>query len=267
MKSSRLVRLGRLLAALFAVLALGVVVIASAQAAPTEGPIWKVNGKPLNTNETREITVKAFEGTKNPIKLEATLLGITAKVECKLAKVAPGSFLAGGAPGTSREVAEFSDCTTTNTGKECKVKEPIKTEPIKNELVYNDEAKTPGEDILVEFDPLAGTEAKFVTLFFEGEHCILTETEVGKGLVIGEAFTDPTVDEGKEEQITLKTTPVEQTSSLVKFPDAATSIYLLTGTTLGLVEVKPFKAFGNEAKLTGTVLVLLASGEKYGVGS
>jgi hypothetical protein len=265
MKSSRLARLGRLLVALLSVFALGAVVVASAQAAPTEGPFWKVNGKRLNANETRAITVKSFEGTKNPIKLEATLLGITAKVECKLAKVGAGSFFAGGAPGTSREVAEFSDCEVVNNGTGCKVKEPITTEPIRNELVYNDEAKTVGEKILVEFDPQAGTEAKFVTLFFEGSKCIVSETEVGKGLVLGESFTDPTTDGNVEEQITLKT--AEQTSTLVVFPDAEKSVYLLKGTTLELVEIKPFKAFGNEAKLTGKVLVELTSKEKYGVES
>ncbi len=265
MKSSRLARLGRLLVALLSVFALGAVVVASAQAAPTEGPFWKVGGKKLNANETREITVKAFEGTTNPIKLEATLLGLTAKVECKEASVAKGSFFAGGAPATSKEIAEFSNCTVVNDGEGCKVKEPIKTKPIRNELVYNDEAKTVGEKILVEFDPEAGTEAEFVTLKFEGEHCLVKETEVGKGLVVGSSFTDPTTDGGKEEQITPKT--AEQTSTLVTFPDAEKSVYLLKGTTLELVEIKPYKAFGNEAKLVGKVLVTLTNGEKYGVES
>jgi hypothetical protein len=267
MKSTRLVRLGRVTAALLAVFALGAVAVASAQAAPTEGPFWTVNGHRLKANETREVTGKVYEGTKNPLKLEATLLGITAKVECELAKAAPGSYLAGGAPATSREISEFSDCTVTNNGEGCKAKEPIKTEPIRSELVYNDEEKTVGEKILVEADPEAGTEAKYVTLHFEGAKCLVDETEIGKGLALGEAFTDPTVDGGKEEQVTLKTTPVEQTSALIKAPDAERSVYLLKGTTLELVEIKPFKAFGNEAKITGTVLVLLTSGEKFGVES
>lgn len=267
MKSSRLARLGRLLVALLSVFALGAVVVASAQAAPTEGPFWKVGGKTLKANETREITVKSFEGTKSPIVLEAELLGIKAKVECELASVAKGSFFAGGAPATSREVAEFSDCKVVNNGEGCKVKEPIKTEPIKNELVYNDETatKTAGEKILVEFDPQAGTEAKFVTLLFEGAKCVVKETEVGKGLVLGESFTDPTTDGNVEEQITPKT--AEQTSTLVVFPDAEKSVFLLKGTTLELVTITPYKAFGNEAKLTGKVLVALTNGEKYGVES
>ncbi len=265
MKSTRLVRLGRVMAALLAVFALGAVAVASAQAAPTEGPFWKVNGKRLSANETKEITEKAYEGTKNPIKLEAELLGIKAKIECKLASVAKGSYLSGGAPATSRTVAEFADCETVNFGSGCKVAEPIKTEPIRSELVYNDEAKTVGEKILVEAEPEAGTEAKLVTLRLEGAKCVVKETEVGKGLVLGESFTDPVTDGGKEEQATLKTS--ESTSFLIRFPDAEKSIYLLKGATLELVEIKQFKAFGNEATLTGTVLGLLTSGEKYGVES
>jgi hypothetical protein len=267
MKSSRLARLGRLLVALLSVFALGAVVVASAQAVPTEGPFWKVGGNRLKANETREITVKAFEGTTNPIKLEAELFGIKAKVECQDASVAKGSFFAGGAPATSREIAEFSVCKVVNNGEGCKVKEPIKTEPVRNELVYNDETatKTAGEKILVEFDPEAGTEAKFVTLLFEGAKCLVKETEVGKGLVVGSAFTDPTTDGGKEEQIVPAT--AEQTSTLVVFPDAEKSVFLLKGTTLELVNITPYKAFGNEAKLTGKVLVELTSKEKYGVES
>jgi hypothetical protein len=267
MKSTRLVRLGRLTAALLAVFALGAAAVASAQAAPTEGPFWKVNGKRLKANETREITIKAFEGTKNPLKLEAELLGVKAKIECKLASVAKGSFLAGGAPATAREIPEFSDCEMFNNGSGCKVTEPVRTEPVRSELVYNDETvtKTVGEKILVEADPEAGTEAKFIALKFNGASCIVKETEVGKGLVLGESFTDPTTDGGKEEQVTLST--AEQTSTLGVFPDSEKSVYLLKGTTLELVEIKPFKAFGNEAKLIGKVLVELTSKEKYGVES
>jgi hypothetical protein len=122
MKSTQLVRPGRVIAALLAVFALGAVAAASAQAAPTKGPLWKVNGKALEANETREVTARAFEGTKNPPRFEAELLGTRITIECELAKAAPGSYLAGGAPATSRGVAEFSDCAVVNNGGGCKVK-------------------------------------------------------------------------------------------------------------------------------------------------
>jgi hypothetical protein len=117
----------------------------------------------------------------------------------------------------------------------------------------------------VEADPEAGTEAKYVTLHFESAKCVFKEAEIAKGLVLGKAFTDPTTDGGKEEQVTLKT--AEQTSALIRAPDTEKSIYLLKGTTLELVEITPFKVLGNEAKIEGTVLVSLTSGEKFGVES
>jgi hypothetical protein len=270
MKSSRLARLGRLLTVLLAVFAFGAIAVSAAQAA-TEGPFWKIENKRLEKNETREITVKAYEGTTSPIRLEAELLGIKAKVECKLASVAKGSFIAGGVPGTGEQVAEFSDCVTTNNGSACKVVEPIVTEKIKAELVVSDEKGRLGQFILVEFDPAAGTEAKFVTLHFTGT-CTVTETEVGKGLVVGSAYKDPGSGTPTE-PVKTREAP-EAASSLIKFPDEFTdnegvkSVFLFKGGVFELVTIKPFKAFGNEAKLTGIVLVLLAkngvsTGEKY----
>jgi hypothetical protein len=280
MKSSRLARPSCLLVAMLAVFAFGAITAASAAAAVvegTKGPVWTVEGKELKTNETVEITVKAYEGTKNPIKLEATLAGVTAKVECELASVAKGAFLAGGAPGTANETAEFKDCTTTNTGSGCKVREPIVTEPIRAELAVSDEEGHFGNSILVEFDPAAGTEKLFVVLHFEGEKCLVKETEVGKGLVVGSSYTD----ESTPKPVTTRGTP-EAASGLVKFPDEPNakeikeekeikflSVYLLKGTVFELFRVTAFKAFSNEAKLIGTVLVLLATngvsnGKKYG---
>jgi hypothetical protein len=259
MKSSRLTRLKHLLVAMLAVFAFGAITAASA-AAETKGPFWTVEKAKLEKNETREIFVKAYEGTASPIRLEAELLTVKAKVECHLASVAKGSFIAGGVPGTAHEVAEFKDCTTTNNGAECKVVEPIVTEPIVAQLVVSDEEGHFGNSILVEFDPAAGTTALFVVLKFTGEHCVVASTEVGKGLVVGSSYTDETTPK----PVSTIGTP-EATSGLLKFPDAAKSVWLLLPSeTWSLLTITPFKAFGNEAKLTGTVLVSLASGKKYG---
>lgn len=272
MKLSRLARLSHLLVAMLAVFAVGAITAASA-AAETKGPFWTVEGgRKLEANQTREITVRAYEGTKNPIRLESELLGVKGIVSCHLASVAKGSFLAGGVPGTANETAEFSDCTTEKNGEGCKVVEPIRTEPIRGELTVSDEGGHFGNSILVEFDPAAGTEAKFVTLTFEGAKCVLKTTEVGKGLVVGAAYTDETTP--KPVQTT--GTP-EAASGLVKFPVETNaeeekegkkikylSIYLWKGTAFELFRVTPFKAFSSEAKLTGTVLVLLTNGGNYG---
>ncbi len=275
MKPSRLARPSYLLVAMLAVFAFGAIVATSA-AAETKGPFWTVEGKKLEKNETKEITLTAYEGTKEPIRLESELLGVKGKVECDLANVAKGAFIAGGVPGTADETAEFDDCTTKNVGEDCKVKEPIRTEPIKGELVVSDEGGHFGRLILVEFDPVAGTEAKFATLHFEGAKCILKETEVGKGLVVGSAYTDPTVTGGEARAVTT-TGSAEATSFLVKFPDEPNfeveeggkklkylAIYLYKGTAFESFRVAVFKAFSSEAKLTGTVLVSLGDCQDYG---
>jgi hypothetical protein len=272
MKLSRLFQISRLLTALLTVLALSGVATASAEAA-TEGPFWTVEGNKLEKNETREVAVKSFEGTTNPVRLEAELLGIKVKIECHLATFAKGGFIAGGSPGTTEAFSEFSDCTTTNLGSGCKVAEPIRTEKIRGELVVSDENGHFGRFILVEFDPATGTEGKFVELKFEGSSCLLKTTEVGKGLVVGSAFTDPTIT-GEETKAVETTNKTQAASYLVKFPDEFTdnggvkSVWLLK-TILGihifeLIKITPFKALGNEAKLTGTVLYSLMGGEKYG---
>jgi hypothetical protein len=251
--------------ALLAVFAFGAITATVAQAA-TEGPLWTVEGKTLKANETVELTIKAV----GSITLEATLLGIKAKVICPSARVAKGGYLAGGSPGTSREIPEFyGGCSLTNIGKPgepCTVEEPIKTEPIRNELVVSDgpPAGTFGPYLLIEFKPENGT--KFVTLHFIGSGCLVTETEV-TGEVLGELYTDPVVDSGIEEKVTTGN-PRSLTSYLVVFPHEPESIWLLknvSGTSFWeLVKPGNLKAFGNTAKLFGQVLVLLVNGKKYG---
>jgi hypothetical protein len=273
MRPNRLRQVSHLLPVLLAVFTFGAIATSAAQAA-TEGPFWTVEGKKLNKNETREIIAKAYEGTKNPIKLEAELLGVKAKLECHLAKVAPGGFFAGGVPGTGEFFAELSDCTTTNVGSGCKVVEPIRTEKVRGEIVVSDENGHFGKNILGEFDPATGTEGKFVELRFEGSSCIVKTTEVGKGLVVGSAYRDPPKEGETPESVLTKGTP-EGKSFLIKSPDEFTenggtkSVWLFKNNVFEILNVTPFKAFGNEAKLIGTVLYSLArngvpTGENYG---
>jgi hypothetical protein len=268
MDVSRLSLIGRLVMALLAVFAFGAIVATAAQAA-TEGPFWTVEGtsgkqEKLNTNETREITIKAV----GSITLEAELLTVKAKVICPTARVSKGSYLAGGVPGTSREVAEFTGepgrkCTVINNGSNCSVEEPIRTEPIRNELVVSDgpPAGTFGPYILIEFK--TESTSNFVVLKFTGT-CTVATTEV-KGEVLGSVFTDPAVNSGTEEQITTGNEGTKSfTSYYLRFPDIAKSIWLWTGSVFKLTEPAPLEAFGNKATLTGTILVLLGNGKKYG---
>jgi hypothetical protein len=268
MKPSRLLRTGHLLTVMLALIAFSVIATGSAQAA-TEGPFWTVEGKKLSTNETREVTGKAFEGTSNPLILESEILSLKGKIECHLAGVAKGAFIAGGSPGTGEGVAELSDCTVVNNGKECKVKEPIKTKKIRSELVVSDENGHFGKFILVEADPVTGTEGEYLTLEFEGANCIIKTTEVGKGLAVSEALTDPTITgKGAEEAET--TNKTQAASYLGKAPDEFTSnggvpsVWLFKNGVFELIKITPLKAFGKEAKLAGTTLGSLVNGEKYG---
>lgn len=261
MKISRLSRALHVLAALLTVSACSLTAATVAQASE-EAPFWSVEGKRLHLDETREITVKAYDGTKEPVTVEAELLGIKAKVECESADVAKGSFLAGasaGEPGLIEETEEFSDCKVVNNGEGCKVKEPIKTAKIKGTLAENTEFP---KVFLVEFEAAAGTESEIATLHFEGAKCVVKETEVGKGLVVGSVYTDPEVT-GEESEAVAVTTIDLLPSYLTKFPDAAKEIAVWKGGKSETLKVTPFKAFGNEAKMRGALLVLLASGQKY----
>lgn len=262
MQSSRLGLATRLLVAVMAVLAFGAITAVAAEAAAA--PFWTVEEggvvKRLGKGQTREITVKDYKS--EPIKLEAELLGATATVECTAASLGAGSELIGSEgnePATSKEVAKFEKCAVKNNGSKCKVKEPIETKPIRNELV---ESVTEPKTFLVEFDPEAGTEAEFVTLHFEGT-CLVKETKVTNGLVVGSVFTDPEVT-GKEAEAVLASSKEVSTSWLIKFPDPATEVLLWSGNESKIVKIKQYEAFGNPAKLTGNVLILLANGGKFG---
>jgi hypothetical protein len=195
MRASRLNLLAHLVVALLAALALCAIAATAAQAA-TEGPFWIVEGKKLNASETVEMTVKAV----GSITLEGEILGIKAKIICPKASVSKGSYIAGGVPGTGREITEIGGgCTVTNNGSGCKVEEPIRTEPIKNELVVGDSEPGFGPYVQVVSKSESGT--KLVTLKFTGSSCIIKETEV-TGEVLSGIDTYGPADSGKEEQVT-----------------------------------------------------------------
>jgi hypothetical protein len=259
MYSSRLGQVGRLLVALLMVFAFGAIVASAAEA--VTAPFWTVEEsgvkKRLFKNETREITVRSYEGTKTPIVLEAELKGGKIPIECHLASVAKGSFLAGsnvGEPGSSEEVAEFKDCKVGIPL--CTVTEPITTNKIRNELV---ESATEPKTFLVEFKPATGT--TFVTLHFTGSGCP-SSTEV-TGSVVGSLYTDEEVT-GATPELVVTTNTKLLPSWLIKFPDEPEHILLWNNGVSELVSPGELKAFENKAKLTGTVLVLLANHANYG---
>jgi hypothetical protein len=272
MESSRLSLVGRLVLALLAVCMLGAMVAATAAQAEITTPLkWKVEGTTLAGSETREITVTKWNAAPpatEPIILEAD--GI--KVECEEAKGGKPAFLSNqGGQAISVTNPEFAKCKVVGNGEPCKVIEPIKTKPIKAELVLSDSEPGQGKKVLVEFDPLAGTEAEFAELKFEGAGCKFTNTIVGKGLVIGSLYTDPlATGKSPAELIELGVNATNESSSfLIKFPDEPKSIYLWKEPWT-LFEPKYFRAFSSPAKLSGNVLILLSengrsTGKKYGL--
>jgi hypothetical protein len=261
---SPLALFGRLVMALLAVFAFGAIAASVAQA--EEAPHWQVEGKVLKANETRLITIKAYEGTAKPITLESEIKTIKAKVKitCLLATAAKGAFLAGGEPGTGELTSEFLDCKQEGNGvSPCKlVKETIKVEPVRFEIVVNPELTK----YLIEFDQ-SKTE-NFVKLEFTGGGCAVKEAPV-KGLVVGLVWTDPKVDSGVEEEA--YTSTPELASLLVRFPDPAEKVWLWKGGVHEEHTITPLKFIEEPATLEGTVLVLLANssgestGEKYNI--
>ncbi|HEV3323276.1 MAG TPA: hypothetical protein VG147_13925 [Solirubrobacteraceae bacterium] len=239
------------MAALLAVLIFGAVVATAAQAEEGEAPSWIVEGKRLEKNETREIVIKAFHGTKEPITLTEEGGG-ELKVECELAKAQKGAFIAGsvaGEPGTSEATSELSDCTTTHDGTGCKVTEPIVTKPVRSQLVEN----TKYTSSLLESDPAAGSTTELVTLKFPGEKCTTKEAIV-KGLILSQLYTDPEVDSGDEEE-----PRGEELSSFLVTPVSETHDLRWKGGKPEEFTITPLKVGSFSATLKGAVLVSLAT--------
>jgi hypothetical protein len=254
MHASRLHLFGHLVMALLAALAFGAIAATAAQAA-TEGPFWTVEGSKLETNETREITSHAV----GSVAMEAEILSVKAKIICSQARVAKGSYIAGGVPGTGRAIAEYyGGCTVINNGSNCKVIEPMVTVPMRGELVVSDSEPGFGPYILGEAKPESGT--TIITVKFTGS-CTVKEMEL-RGEPVGASYTDPAVDSGTEEEITMgKATSL---TSYLGRSVAPKSIWLWKGSIFELVKPKGLEAFGNPARIVGTILDELVNGKKFG---
>jgi|SRR5579863_5574553 len=273
---SRLSMAGRVVLALLAVFVLGGLAASAAQAVE-KSLRWKVEGKELGANETREITVtrwSANPATPEPIELRGGKLTI----KCEVASTAVGkSFLANEKIGaTSRAIGvlqpELSKCKQEKNGAEpgCTVEEPIKEEPVRVELLLSDNEPGIGKKVLGVADPVKGS--RFVTIKFKeeivGSSCKFGNAEV-TGLTIGSGYTDPlapgapTSPEQVERGVNATT---EYSSFLVKAPDEPKSVYLwkLEGATeeFKLFEPTGIKLLNEKAELKGTRLVSLARNGK-----
>ncbi len=251
MRISRLGLVGRVVLALLAVFAFGVVAATAAQA--EKAARWTVEGKILGAGETKEITAKADGAITLSVPNAATT------ITCTETKVAAGAKLIGsaeGEPGTTESVNEFSKCTVKGNGSACKeVEEPIVTKPTIAELVLSANKST----ILVEFKPKEGE--SFTTIKFK-EGCTEKKVEV-RGGVVGSVYTDPEIT-GKEAELVLASNTDLLTSWLIKFPDAAEKIWLVKGGVGSEVAAPTLKYGTNAATLEGAVLISLKNGGIYG---
>lgn len=233
--------------ALVAVFALGAMAAGSAQA--VTAPFWSIGGKRLPAGSTHNIDARALPGGPG-FTLVTPAVGVT--INCKALQLEKGVLLGSneGEAGKDNEIAVFSNCKVEGNGTNCKVKEPIRTNPLTSKLVE----VVKGKQLLEEFKPTTGS--TFVDLIFEAGCTIEGEVAVVGG-VAAEVLTDP----GKE-KIELGQAAKEATSWLVNFPNPGISEVLLVNNTKGTVEVtklKPLEVFSNPSTLEGTVLTLLAN--------
>jgi hypothetical protein len=252
MYSSRLALVGRLSMALLAVLVLGGLAAAAAQA--EEAPRWSREGKNLAQGETHYITAKTYTTKANPGFTLAAMSHLA--VACDSVKLREGviSGSSAGNPGTNNEVIEvFGNCRLTGNGGNCKVKEPIATSNLKSELV-EDEKK---EHLLMGFFPENGS--VFVTLHFEGSECKTgNPSSINMtGAVAAEVLTDP--NNGELGEKVLPNNKREATSWLLNFPETLIKKVLLIKGGVGEEVKTELTAFALYATLTGTALISLAN--------
>jgi len=247
-----------MLVALFGVLALGAFTAAAAQA--VEAPRWTVTGTILGANETHYITAKIYTTSASP---RFTLIAAGRTISCLAVRLNPGVLLgsSAGNAGKNNEVIEFfGNCTVEGNGGNCRVTEPIVTNPVKSELVETEKATGTSGSLLTLFEPPEG--APFVTLHFTGSECKITETAVS-GKVAAQVLKDPgngtlgalvELGQAKEEAKSwLLNAPAVPIKKVTRFSGGATS------------EIKvELVAFSETATLTGTALILLAK-KKNGV--
>jgi len=239
--------------AILAMFAISIVATAAAQA--EEGPSITVESKNagetkrLGAGETRNIVVKAFS-SEFILKDETNVY----EAKCKTLTAKPAVLLgaAAGTDPTSDEILEFSNCTGKEGTKICTIAEPIKTKPLKNELVES----TTGGTLLVLFKPETGK------IFAE-----YTETGcVGTIKVEGEELAQAYFDESgaKGAAVTLSSPKGLKKSWILETEvSPAAKVFKFSNGVRSEVAVKPFEVLGTPATLTGEALLELANGGNW----
>jgi hypothetical protein len=249
-------RLRLMLLALLAVFAFGAVATAAAQA--EEAPFWSIGGTRLGAGQTHYMTIKKY-GSGAIFALESKNHTIACNNVKLTEKTTQRSSLIGSAagnPGTNLEVIEFFEgCIVTHNGENCKVVQPIVTNPVKSELVETEKGEK--GSLLMLFSPAKG--AIFAKVKFEGTECKVMETAV-TGTVAGQVHRDPNEPPKLGELVKLGNEPKEETSWLVFFlaTNKIKEVWKIKEGVGFLAKPEVLEAFTEESELEGTALVSLA---------
>jgi len=190
-------RIRVLLVSLLAVFAVSAVAASAAQA--TEGPFYKIEGQP--GTERLELLenarTEAGNSETNQVLKAGTITVTCTEVKVNTGVINPALFTGstGKNASGSLEIVEYSGCTVTGNGANCKVVGgTITTRLLKNTLGYETNTRT--GKILTIFEPVSGTE--FAEIKFEPAppECGVASTKVkvkaGKNGVIAENQNEAT---------------------------------------------------------------------------
>ena len=245
--------------ALLAVFGLVAVVASASQAAET-APYFTIGGTRLVAGKTHNIDARVQPGAGHEFTL-TNALG-SAKITCKALGTEKGVLLGSnaGEPGKDNEITVFSQCAVEIPEK-CELVneagEPttvIKTEPLKSDQVENVENSKGGKKLYEEFFP-ANAANGFVTIHQKGTGTGCIEEVKVSGQVVGEVL----LDNANAGNVELGQTPIQATSSLLRFPNPPiTQVWLITN-GVGKLQHTAQTAFGGTSIQLGTSLVLLAN--------
>jgi hypothetical protein len=241
--------------ALVAVFALGVAGASVAQA--ETAPYFTVGGTRLVAGKTHNLDARVFK--EDSFTLTNSIESVV--ITCEALGTEGGVLLGSNAgnPGRDNEITVFSKCklVSGNGAPECKLTSTvIKTFATTSEQVENVENSKGGKKLYEEFRPTNPAEG-FVDITFTGSGCTVTET-----VVSGQTVAEVRLDNAGEGNVELGQTPIEATSTLLRFPSTGiTSVWLISN-GVGKIQKTNQISFGTSSVQTGTSLVLLA-GTKF----
>jgi hypothetical protein len=217
---------------------------ASSASAATISFVWQVDGHRLvSGSETKEFDVTTDGKT---FDLAGTVAGAAALLLSTEVSVEKGAHIIGGVPGTNEEVVVFKGVTVDKPAKCAVVGKTVKTKALKTEIVEGAKTKEGNGEVDILFVPKEGeTFAEFELENNGTETCPLAGA---KPAVTGSILALPLPQ--KTEVLAQNYDFEAITKEYRNFKNEFKTAGLVFG--------------GNPATLTGLVLVLLTSDEKWG---